>query len=500
MTRLQETTISIQKIDTLNVYLKEDSPPSIDAEKITDFKIKEPYKKKSRSEQLIHILNISSRVISITAGIALFVLMVLILFEIRQIGVIQISNLLKVISISFIGSIFSIGGLKLISLEANLRKQKKLLEKIKPQVEPIATFKGSLNLSRGWQHFLFSRHNLLLIYGHECEAKLYKYDLSAFNFDCIWSYGDGVNIPTHFAQSAARYKDKIFALGDYSTGAITIWDLESNTQHAVAPQKTYIGHLEFSLDGRFLAIVCGHGSNSRVYIFRLLSRELRPARGSGPVSWVDDRRIILLRDKNIIVYDVIDESEDILYESPSLKINHITTDGQFVAYAESDNNVSNIYCGELNNFSPESFMRVNCDLDHLDLINRNFIIPTSWDRKTSEGFKLKIIGLDGELIREFIYDSGYGHGYRKYSTLKLEKLSFFSVIGRNGIIPIININDGIKNEVRVREHSNLAISIDRWVSVQLNEKESGILFLSLLSHEGNFALFEIQSDLNQSDL
>jgi len=496
----QQTPISIQHVDTLNVFLETNGErSSIGANEITDSQIqKELEKQTARSERLIRILELSSRIISLIAGLSLVAITVIILLGIRQIGVIQISSLLKVISISFIGSIFSIGGLKLISLEANFRKQKEKLANLTPQAQPVAAFKGATSLSHGWQHFLFPSQDLLLIYGHECDAKLYKYNLNTFNFDCIWTYGERVN-QTHFAQSAARYKDKIFALGDYSTGAITIYDLASNTHYTISPQKSFIGQLDFSSDGRFLSIMCGYGSNSIVYILKLSSRELITVQGSGPVSWVDDRRIILLRNRTIVVYDVINASEEVLYESCS-EITHLTTDGRLVVYVESDNKVSTIHSGDLNKFTPSSFLRVGCDLEQIDLIGGSLIIATSWNGSSSDGSKLKLVGLDGELFHEFIYESGYGHGYRKYSVLELESSVYFSMTGKNGFVPFFDLSKHNKKiKIRIRQQSDQPLSVERWVSVQLNEKESGFLWLSLLSHEGIFALFGIDPKSKATD-
>jgi len=488
----QHTTISIDKIYTLNIYLETNSEQSpVNTNEITDSQ-KEPKKQISRSERLIRILELSSKIISLIAGFSLVAITVIILLGIRQIGVIQISSLLKIISISFIGSIFSIGGLKLISLEANFRKQKEKLASLMPQAQPVVSYKGETRLSHGWQHFLFPSQDLLLIYGHECEAKLYKYNLQSFNFDCIWTYGEKVKLQTHFAQSAARYKDKLFALGDYSTGAITVYDLASNTCYALSsPTKAFVGQLDFSLDGKFLSIVCGHGSNSIVYILRLSSRELITMQGSGPVSWIDDRRIIFLRSQTIVVYDVADASEKILCDSHS-KITHLTTDGQFIVYVESDNKASTIYSGDLNNFTPTSFLRLGCDLENIDLISGNLIIASSWSGESSDSSKLKLVGLDGELLHEFIYDSGYGHGYHKYSFLELGSSVYFSMTGKNGIVPVLDVSKrNIEIKVRINNHGDQPLSVERWVSVQLNEKESGFLLLSLLSHEGVFTLFGI---------
>lgn len=157
------------------------------------------------SEKIYRVLDTSAKVVSVIAGLCLIALLALVVLGIRQIGVVQISSLLTIISITFIGGIFSIGGLNLISLQANLKKQKAIMERLSFVDTLDAKILGSTSLTNGWHHFLFPSRSLLFVYGHECNAKLYKVDFTTLRSKCIWSYGEQIDDKTHFAQTAAHY-------------------------------------------------------------------------------------------------------------------------------------------------------------------------------------------------------------------------------------------------------------------------------------------------------
>lgn len=79
---------------------------------------------------LLKILDYISRGVSILSGIAVIVFIVLLWSGQTHIGSVQIGTLLTILSFTLVGGLISIGGVKMFSINANLRKTKDRIERV----------------------------------------------------------------------------------------------------------------------------------------------------------------------------------------------------------------------------------------------------------------------------------------------------------------------------------------------------------------------------------
>lgn len=74
-------------------------------------------------------LEITGKIFSIISGIAIIIFIALLLLGKTEIGQVNISNLLTIFSFTLIGGLISVGGVKIFSISASLRKTKEQVEK-----------------------------------------------------------------------------------------------------------------------------------------------------------------------------------------------------------------------------------------------------------------------------------------------------------------------------------------------------------------------------------
>jgi hypothetical protein len=79
---------------------------------------------------LLKGLDYASKGVSILSGIAVIAFVVLLWSGKTTIGSVQIGTLLTIVSFTFIGGLISIGGLKMFSINASLRKAKERIEQV----------------------------------------------------------------------------------------------------------------------------------------------------------------------------------------------------------------------------------------------------------------------------------------------------------------------------------------------------------------------------------
>jgi hypothetical protein len=84
-----------------------------------------PREKKSRA---IWIFELISAGLSVIAGLLSIALLVLVVKGVREVQTFSTDSLLSIFSIAFIGSLISFGGTQLFSINANLRRQEKLVQ------------------------------------------------------------------------------------------------------------------------------------------------------------------------------------------------------------------------------------------------------------------------------------------------------------------------------------------------------------------------------------
>ena len=75
-------------------------------------------------------LDLASKLVSILSGIAVIVFVILLWVGTATIGNLNVSNLLAIFSFTFFGGLVSIGGVKMFSISANLRKAQQQLQKV----------------------------------------------------------------------------------------------------------------------------------------------------------------------------------------------------------------------------------------------------------------------------------------------------------------------------------------------------------------------------------
>ena len=79
---------------------------------------------------MLRVLDYISRGVSILSGIAVIVFVALLWSGQSTIGSIQIGTLLTIISFALVGGVISIGGVKMFSINASLRKSKERMERV----------------------------------------------------------------------------------------------------------------------------------------------------------------------------------------------------------------------------------------------------------------------------------------------------------------------------------------------------------------------------------
>jgi len=84
-----------------------------------------PREKKSRANRVVELI---SAVLSVIAGVLSIALLVLVVKGVREVQTFSTNSLLSIFSIAFIGSLVSFGGTQLFSINANLRRQEKLVQ------------------------------------------------------------------------------------------------------------------------------------------------------------------------------------------------------------------------------------------------------------------------------------------------------------------------------------------------------------------------------------
>lgn len=294
-------------------------------------------------------------------------------------------------------------------------------------------------------------------------------------------------------------KEDLLAVGDHSTGLVTIYNLLTLEWYTITPSQSVVSSLTFSPAGRSLLITYGHvPKNETVFVHHLDRKQTKNLPGSAPAVWINDSSIIMVRDNKVLLrYDIEEKSEQTLHKSFS-PIRHIASDGKVVVYAGSEDEtapekqLTEIQFSRIDGFNHEIFARMNCPLEQLEIFNSMLFVATSWNGSASDTRRLRIFDLGGELISEFAYDSGHGHGYPKYAHLKSRDATFISTTGVNGYVPFVDISKRRRVTINLDDNDKIKSARETWISVQLNEGEKGHLYLSLLSHEGAFALYEIE--------
>ena len=492
MTRKPKNFISIQNVEKLNVELK--SPLSEFGE-LKDITKQVKSKKKLDSETLVKVLNLSSKFVSIVSGLFLTTLVVLILLGFKHMGTFQITNLLAIISITFIGGIFSIGGINILSLQANLRKQKKIIETLKISKDFKINFKGIYNLTTGWHHYYFPNRNMLVIYGHEHKAKIYQFNKLESDFTCIWEYENIRDTKVHFVENATFFNDKLLAFGDYSTGNVTIYDMDLNSHYSIKTISNRIRYIMFSDDGKYLLIASEQYRNlNEICVLNIETRELTTLDGSGPIGWISNKEFLFLKEgKKICKYNLQDNIETELYESYK-NITHLSCNTNFVVFSIFDdkNERSEIYYSDINNFKRSELFIVDALLEHLEIVNGKILFTTSRNSNKYEYAYLKLIDLDSEEIGKVNIDSDYSRYYKKYSFVEFNDNVYFCTRGRNKIVPIFeSFTLAQKLKVNTRDYPEIQDMENRFVSAQLDKNGNDAMALSLLTQNGEIILFDI---------
>jgi hypothetical protein len=91
----------------------------------------------------LKFLDYGGKIVSILSGIAVIAFVVLLWLGRTAIGSVQIGTLLTVISFTLVGGLISIGGVKMFSITANLRKAKEKIERSTAGCPFVPLFLGS---------------------------------------------------------------------------------------------------------------------------------------------------------------------------------------------------------------------------------------------------------------------------------------------------------------------------------------------------------------------
>jgi len=89
-----------------------------------------PAEVEEKEPGLLKTLDYVSRGVSILSGIAVIVFVALLLSGQTIIGNVQIGTLLTVLSFTLVGGLISIGGIKMFSINASLRKAREKIERV----------------------------------------------------------------------------------------------------------------------------------------------------------------------------------------------------------------------------------------------------------------------------------------------------------------------------------------------------------------------------------
>lgn len=481
--------INIQHLDSLYLEIKNSSKKEND--KLLN--LVKPKNEKKKFEWL-KFINISSKIVSLIAGLGLITILILILLDIKRIGRLDIGNLLTIISVTFVGGIFSIGGVNLVNLQTALKKQKldylKLQKSLPKNLNP--KFISSNKVHRAWSHFFVPEQNILLVYGHEHPAKIYKSDESLKQFKCIWEYEKDVKEKVHFAQAGNYFSDKYFALGDYSTGVITIYSIKSGTSYSFKSINGRVDFIEFSPEGKFLAIASGNNNIHQICVHNLETRENLMLAGFGPVLWSAEDTLFFVKDsKQISKWNAHNLQVDNVIEDE--QINKFSLNQRFLIYnSQSYDKKSVVKCLDFKLSEIFDIYSDDVSIESIELAEEKIIITTLWSSAKNPN-QLLVIDICGNEIRKLFYHSGYGQGYKKYSTFKNDDKEYLATVGQNLYIPIF---ENYKNENKTLIDTRNMTGIERlgkhFVSVHFNRKDETI-FLSALNENGIIIILSLDN-------
>lgn len=480
--------INIQHLDNLNLEIKNKS----DIKKDKVIKL-ERSKKHDKRIDGFKLIDNSSKVVSLIAGIGLITILVLVLLDIKQIGKIDIGNLLTIISVTFVGGLFSIGGINLFNLQTALKKQKKEFSDIQQYIQKSidTDFISLTQTHRAWCHYFIPNKNIALVFGHEHPAKIYSTNNTYKEFKCIWDYNENVNQDVHFAQSGNYYKDKYFALGDYGTGVATIYLIDKKESFSFRAIKGRIDFVEFSENGKYIAIASENNNIHQICIHDLSSRQNMQIDGYGPIKWSSNDELFFMQDTNKIARWKSQSSQiDTIIEDKS--VNKFAVNNQLIIYKTvSYDNKTLIKCLDLENKQNTEIFSENFEIELLELSHDKLFITTSYNSKINPN-KLYVIDLSGDELFKIYYHSGYGHGYKKFSTYFQKDSVYLTTVGKNLNIPVVKdykINN--KTLINCREISSPKLLGNHFVSVHINAKEEKI-YLSALNENGNLMIVNLE--------
>jgi len=484
--------INVQHLDNLYLSINGSSKESSKIEKKELLKINKS--KESKTEKIkkkidyIIIIDTLCKIVSSIAGIGLIIILVLILFGIQKIGKLEITNLLTILSVTLVGGLFSIGGLNIFNLQTALKKQNKQYEKLRQSLHKKLDPKivSSNIVHKGLRHFFIPKKNILLVFGHECPAKIYKSNNSFKDFKCIWEYEKDVKEENiSFAQTGSYFKDKFFALGDYGrSGVITIYSISKNISYSFKSINIKIDYLEFSPDGKFLAVASGNTNVCKICIHNLESKENIFIEGNGPIFWSSENNLFFLKNSSTILKWNPNNSiiDNILILKDETIVNYSLNDKFLIYCSKSIDKRIDLKCFDIKRSHSFNIYTDDIKVDSIDLFGEKILISTSFTSK-KEPNQLIVFDISGNIVGKCICYSGYGFAYyKKFTSISCNNNIYISTVGQNLSIPIFeNFKDlmlvDMRNSINSEQLGN------NFVSVHLNKTKETI-FLSALNEKG----------------
>jgi len=157
-------TIKIDNIDNIGIY---SSDPSFNIKSIKEI-ISEEIRTEIRDQmnfvksnnlnvepKSLKILDILGKIITIVSGIGIITFIIMLLAGQQDIGSIKVTSLLTIISFTLVGGFISIGGVKLFSINASLRKNNSRIDKYLKEGElcPFLSVFNNQSLDNNWKSY-----------------------------------------------------------------------------------------------------------------------------------------------------------------------------------------------------------------------------------------------------------------------------------------------------------------------------------------------------------
>ncbi len=141
--RDRRPTVSINKIDRVDVnvpfhpILKDMIADRLvehyrkDIPQFTDFPITAISEEQKVEPRWLKIVEVAGKILSVLSGIAIIVFVSLLIVGKAQIGTLQVTNSLAIVSFTLIGGLLSIGGVNVFSINASLRRAQQQLVQVR---------------------------------------------------------------------------------------------------------------------------------------------------------------------------------------------------------------------------------------------------------------------------------------------------------------------------------------------------------------------------------